>query len=389
MKVKPPAHGRSEQCENPSPFLKDFAPLGLALEEQGRETREIVLLGVLRPGSEFAQRIEAEGAENIARQSGDAAAGVEIEQHAPQGANGKVISASAIAKEVAPPAGAVFTPSLSACQRGARSRDHSDSIAISKGGGEARLAIASHPDGRLRPNRQGDLEETAAVLLGSATGEEYANMGNMAGQAGKKPLQSVRFQKLHATGADAALVNGIQGLRRHPAERPIGLCRSAVDPQDKLLRHAAHAYILPKMAKGTWFFSVFLGFLFGVWVVTLWIFSSLPGQDIHLPPFPESDKVAHFGYFFTGGLLLAGMLRSTLGWRGRKLFFTVLCAIALIGALDEIHQLYTRNRSGGDPADWATDCAGGALGALVIGWIYVRGRERRIQVPGGVVAQGD
>ncbi|MFZ0710943.1 MAG: VanZ family protein [Terrimicrobiaceae bacterium] len=143
------------------------------------------------------------------------------------------------------------------------------------------------------------------------------------------------------------------------------------------------------MAKGTSFFSVLLGFLFGAWVVALWIFSSLPGQLIHLPPFPGSDKVAHFGYFFIGGFLLAGMLGSTLGWRGRKLFCAALCAIALIGALDEIHQLYTRNRSGGDPADWATDCAGGALGALVIGWIYVRGRDRRLQAPGGVVTQGD
>jgi hypothetical protein len=72
--------------------------------------------------------------------------------------------------------------------------------------------------------------------------------------------------------------------------------------QDKLLRHAAHAYIVYWIVKGTSFFSVFLGFLFGVWVVTLWMLSSLPGQDIHLPPFPEADKVAHFGYFFIGGI---------------------------------------------------------------------------------------
>jgi hypothetical protein len=65
------------------------------------------------------------------------------------------------------------------------------------------------------------------------------------------------------------------------------------------------------MIKGTSFFSVFLGFLFGVWVVTLWILSSLPGQDIYLPPFPEADKVAHFGYFFIGGFLLAWVLRRT------------------------------------------------------------------------------
>ena len=58
------------------------------------------------------------------------------------------------------------------------------------------------------------------------------------------------------------------------------------------------------MIKGTSFFSVFLGFSFAVWLVTLWILSSLPGQDVHLPAFPESDKVAHFFYFFVGGLLL-------------------------------------------------------------------------------------
>src|SRR6267142_1675641 len=126
----------------------------------------------------------------------------------------------------------------------------------------------------------------------------------------------------------------------------------AVDSQDKLLRHAAHDYIVYGMIKGTSFFSVFLGFLFGVWVVTLWILSSLPGQDIYLPPFPEADKAAHFGYFFIGGFLLAGVLRRTLGWRGCKLICVALCAIALIGALDELHQLHTRDRSGADPADW-------------------------------------
>jgi VanZ family protein len=120
------------------------------------------------------------------------------------------------------------------------------------------------------------------------------------------------------------------------------------------------------MGKGSSFFSVFLGFLFGVWVVTLWILSSLPGQDIHLPPFPEADKVAHFDYFFTGGFLLAWLLRRRLGWRGGKLLCGALCTIALIGVLDELHQLYTPDRSGGDPADWTADCAGGALGALVI-----------------------
>jgi VanZ family protein len=141
--------------------------------------------------------------------------------------------------------------------------------------------------------------------------------------------------------------------------------------------------------KGTSFFSGFLGSLFGLWVVTLWIFSSLPGQDIHLPPFPAVDKAAHFGYFFIGGFLLAGVLRRTLRWRGWKLICSVVFVIALIGALDELHQLHIQDRSGGDPADWIVDCAGGAFGALVIGWIYAQGRGRGPQAPSGAVAQGD
>ena len=92
-----------------------------------------------------------------------------------------------------------------------------------------------------------------------------------------------------------------------------------------------------EMVKGSSFFSVFLGFLFGVWVVTLWILSSLPGQDIHLPPFPEADKAVHFGYFFIGGFLLAWLLRRAFRWRAGKQLCGALCAIALIGALDEFH----------------------------------------------------
>ena len=143
------------------------------------------------------------------------------------------------------------------------------------------------------------------------------------------------------------------------------------------------------MVKGTSFFSVFLGFLFGLWVVTLWILSSLPGQDIQLPPFPEADKAAHFVYFLIGGFLLAWLLIRTLRWRGWKLTWSVLFVIALIGALDELHQLHTQDRSGGDPADWMVDCAGGVFGVLVIGWIYARGRDRGPQAPSGAVAQGD
>ena len=143
------------------------------------------------------------------------------------------------------------------------------------------------------------------------------------------------------------------------------------------------------MVKGTSFFSGFLGLLFGLWVVTLWILSSIPGQDIELPPFPGADKVAHFVYFFIGGLLFASVIARTRHWRGWKLTWTGLFVIALIGALDELHQLHTQGRSGGDLADWMADSAGGAFGALVIGWIYARGKNRGPQAPSGAVAHRD
>jgi VanZ family protein len=143
------------------------------------------------------------------------------------------------------------------------------------------------------------------------------------------------------------------------------------------------------MVKGTSFFSGFLGFLFGLWLVTLCILSAIPGDDLHLPPFPEADKAAHFAYYFVGGLLLASILRKTLGWRGWKLTFSVLVVMGLIGALDELHQLHTEGRSGGDTADWMADSTGGAFGAIMIGWIYARGRNRGPQASSGAVAQGD
>jgi hypothetical protein len=61
--------------------------------------------------------------------------------------------------------------------------------------------------------------------------------------------------------------------------------------------------------------------------VTLWMLSSLPGQDIHLPPFPEADKVAHFGYFFIGGFLLAWVLRRKLLLVEKETVYTVGAAL--------------------------------------------------------------
>lgn len=110
--------------------------------------------------------------------------------------------------------------------------------------------------------------------------------------------------------------------------------------------------------------------LLGIWFVSLWLLSSLPGNDVHLPPFPHADKIAHFGYFLGGGFLLAWLLRSLRKWSAWRVAITVLVLIAAIGMADELHQTFTPGRSGGDPGDWLADVSGGFAGAWVFLMIY-------------------
>lgn len=102
-----------------------------------------------------------------------------------------------------------------------------------------------------------------------------------------------------------------------------------------------------------------------IWTGTLWLLSSHPGRP-HELPVPHLDKVAHFSYFFSGGILFAGWKRSlhpeAPQWRG--IITATIIAMALVGILDEWHQCFTPGRSGADPWDWLADLLGGAAGAL-------------------------
>ena len=65
-------------------------------------------------------------------------------------------------------------------------------------------------------------------------------MGNLARQNRKQTPQGFGVEKLHASGTEPAFFDRTQGARCRFAERPICFCRSAVDSQDNLLRHATH-----------------------------------------------------------------------------------------------------------------------------------------------------
>ncbi len=83
------------------------------------------------------------------------------------------------------------------------------------------------------------------------------------------------------------------------------------------------------------------------------------------------DKVAHFGYFFGGGGLLAAVLFFCFGkasW-GRVILLTTLI-LACVGVFDEWHQSFFPTRSGNDPFDWTADVLGALSGALVFKAIH-------------------
>ena len=107
------------------------------------------------------------------------------------------------------------------------------------------------------------------------------------------------------------------------------------------------------------------------------ISSSIPGH--HLPPLGEwnADKLIHgLEYAIAGALLMRPFVRTT--WGSRRTALALLATVVIAsawGVFDEVHQLYTPNRSC-DWRDWIADTVGAFLGALV--WLaVVRARARR------------
>lgn len=97
----------------------------------------------------------------------------------------------------------------------------------------------------------------------------------------------------------------------------------------------------------------------------LWL-SSLTPQELPEAAFVVSDKINHFIAFTVGGWLAASALRVSRpqARAGGRILLAVLL-IAVFGALDELSQLLTPGRSGGDPYDWIADFLGAVAGALL------------------------
>lgn len=120
--------------------------------------------------------------------------------------------------------------------------------------------------------------------------------------------------------------------------------------------------------------------LFVFWVLGLQIATSLPGQQVEKVMFFEGfDKLVHFAVFILGGLLLHTALsigRSTARWhRWCRTIATVLL-LALLGAMDEVRQIWTPGRVGSDLGDFTADFLGAMTAAVACHFYHVKSLSR-------------
>jgi VanZ family protein len=119
------------------------------------------------------------------------------------------------------------------------------------------------------------------------------------------------------------------------------------------------------------------------WAGTIYFFSSMSGPEIEKLGVEVWDKAAHFAAFACGGVLLALALRWSVSWPWKKLARFAIVALAIYGAFDEIHQLFTPHRSGADLFDWLADCLGALAGTLLFVVIYGRFIRAHHSAPAG------
>ena len=122
---------------------------------------------------------------------------------------------------------------------------------------------------------------------------------------------------------------------------------------------------------------------FTAWAATIFYFSSLTGPEIAQFGIQLWDKAEHFMAFSAGGVVLTLALRWSVAWPWKSLARFAIVALAIYGAFDEIHQLFTPNRSGADPFDWMADCFGSLAGVVLCTVIYARFSRAHQPAPAG------
>ncbi len=103
-----------------------------------------------------------------------------------------------------------------------------------------------------------------------------------------------------------------------------------------------------------------------LWAALIFVLSSIPGTRLPKIDLPQSDKMVHaLVYGMLGALLQRAQDMTVSRGRRRANLIATILLVTAYGVSDEIHQLWTPNRS----ADWRdviADACGGTAGALVV-----------------------
>ncbi len=98
------------------------------------------------------------------------------------------------------------------------------------------------------------------------------------------------------------------------------------------------------------------------WVALTFVLTSIPNPQFQVP-LPEADKLEHLAFYGVMGFFFA-LWRRACGASVARAAAQALLFAALVGGIDEAHQLWIPGRSA-DPLDWLADTAGGGCGALL------------------------
>ncbi len=115
-----------------------------------------------------------------------------------------------------------------------------------------------------------------------------------------------------------------------------------------------------------------------LWLAALFGQSSIPGYklpEVHLFSF---DKLVHLAIYGVLGVLLVRSLEAQKRWPKLSAHPFIWAAVlaSLYGITDELHQLFTPNRSA-DVFDWLADTLGAVLFILALRWLRRQTRPTR------------
>lgn len=102
-----------------------------------------------------------------------------------------------------------------------------------------------------------------------------------------------------------------------------------------------------------------------IWMVVIFILSSIPGEDFPEVGIPNIDKFVHFFEFFLLGLLLIrAFLNSYFNTSLARLVLLSAVSASLYALSDEWHQSFISNRMP-DSIDLLTDIIGSTAGVFI------------------------